>query len=702
MTNKQFDNIVRCSARMEEFELTEHMKSRLRETIENPVSRKKMHSLTLRTVLMAMLIVLMLSAVAYAAATNPTIIEIYTKWFGADNKTVKTLSEQTVQTPELGYALDDITIQLTQVIFDGNTLYTTGTVSAKETSNVVILADDYQPRDPANADFHRSSEDFSKSPTYLEVAQQKGAKLLHTYVWVEAEGGDGSYMNDNIPLKDGSYSFITEFPDVKVTGDSIPCTIGALQYEVNEDGIEVPGTRTRKDWFFTVPAIAKEIRTPVPTPVLTPMPADVQSQALIVAGDSPDSMTAKFYKAAYPGAPVVYSNTLYDENGVYHATQMILDGTSEWDVMCITTGETDLPLLMESGRLADLSGYDWVMGKASALYPSIKNALMKDGKLYALPGRIFSRDYACGSYSMDTDVWGDLGFTQSDIPKTIDELCDFIDKWLQRPKAERDNVVVSDEGASYSYHAWLLDLLLDRYIDYYDYAKETPAFDTALFTRLLARIGEVSARIQQEEKVVPGTKVLLNLANPLDDTTRIAPLGLSKDHPYLKSSDMIVYIVNANSKHLEQAIAYAQCGFITPSDEQRIWMYDGLTLMDLPNLNYDQELNIRDQNVAHWQEEVEKAKKESDLEKAKESLARALFRRDKAETKVFAIDANDLVAYQYNIAPHLFFPTQRFYYKSGDAWLEMDNLKKSYLTGKMTAAAFAKALDELVAKLKTN
>jgi len=75
-------------------------------------------------------------------------------------------------------------------------------------------------------------------------------------------------------------------------------------------------------------------------------------------------------------------------------------------------------------------------------------------------------------------------------------LCDFIDKWLERPKAKRDNVVISEEGASYSYHAWLLDMLLDRYMDYYDYAQETPIFDTSLFTRLLARISEVSARIQ--------------------------------------------------------------------------------------------------------------------------------------------------------------------------------------------------------------
>jgi len=70
---------------------------------------------------------------------------------------------------------------------------------------------------------------------------------------------------------------------------------------------------------------------------------------------------------------------------------MILDGSLAWDVMCITTGETDLPLLIESGRLANLSGYDPLMSKAAILHPSIKNSLMKDGKLYALPGRIAVR-----------------------------------------------------------------------------------------------------------------------------------------------------------------------------------------------------------------------------------------------------------------------------------------------------------------------
>lgn len=702
MTYKQFDAVVRTSARMEEFELTEHIKNRLREAIANPAAGKKIKRLTARTVLIALLIVLLLSAAAYAAATNPTILEIYTSWFGKDNKTVKTLNEQTVQTPELSFELDDIVIRMTQAIFDGNTLYTTGTVSAKETSNVVIMADGYVPKDPANADFHRSDADYSNSPTYRDVAKQTGAKLLHTYVRVEAEGGSGETMSDTIPLADGTYSFVTEFPDAKVTGDSIKGTVIAHQYEMTEDGIEIPGTRVRKEWTITVPAIAKEIRTPVPTPVVTPVPEDVQEQALIVVGDSPYGKPAGFYKAAYPDSPVVYRNGPQDENGMYRITDAILKGTADWDVMYVNTSQIDLNLLMESGCLKELSGYPQLMDKVSAMYPAIRDALMKNGKLYAVPQWINSSAYSCGSCFTDTDVWTDLGFKENDIPKSIGELCDFIDKWLNRPKEERKNVIVNRAGAEYSYHAWLLNLLLDKHIDYYEYVKEPLTFDTDLFSRLLKQIDEVSARLNKEEKTSQGSRILINDANQLDDAARIAPLSLSSDLPYLHSCDMFVYIINPNSKHMEQAVKYAQCGLIIPYEDQRILMYAGLTLFDLPNTDHDEDLKIREDNVVYWQERLDSAKTEDERAKAKEKLDSMLIRRQKAEDKVFAMDADDLAAYQNSIAPNLFFPKERFYFRSGEDWMAMDNLKKNYLANKLSDEEFVKALNDLVGKSEAN
>ncbi len=703
MTNKEFDAIVRCSAQMEEFEMTEHMKKRLWETIQNPVTRRTVRRISQRTVMIAVLITLFLSAVAYAAATNPTIIEIYTSWFGEENETVQSLNEQTVQSPDLSYELNDITVHLTQAIFDGNTLYTTGTVAAKGGSNVVILADGYNPKDPANADFHRSQEDFSKAPTYLELAKLKGAKLLHTYVWVEAEGGSNSYMNDAIPLADGTYSFINEFADAKVTGDSIKGTIGALQYEVTDEGTEIPGTRVRKDWAFTVPAIAKEMRTPVPAPEVTPMPAGVQEQALVVVGDGPYTRTAESYTAAYPGAPVIYQNGLYDEIGMNYTTDAILKGDLEWDVIGVSTSQTDLPLLMAGGYLADLSGYKTLMEKVSALQPAVRDALMRDGKLYAVPQWINNRIYYCGSPRADVDIWTASGFTQNDIPKTIDELCDFIDKWLDRPAKEREKGIISMSGVEGSYRAWLLDMLLDRYIDYYEYVNEPLTFDTELFARLLKRIDEVSARLHKEEKGGPGKWILFNDAlNPIGSATRIAPIRLLDDLPYLASSEMTVYIVNPKSKHLEQAVAYAECALIgIEEDDQRAMLYEGLTPKDLPNTNRENVLAECEKIITYWEGQVAGAKTDSELEKAKEALKRMKTRKQELTDKLYAVDAENLETYQKNIAPHLFFPVQKFFDKNSDNWIAMDTLKKNYLAGKTADEAFIKALDELAHEAET-
>ncbi len=700
MTNKEFDAIVRCSAQMEEFEMTEHMKKRLLDTIQNPVARKMARRFSLRTAMIAVLITLFLSAVAYAAATNPTIIEIYTRWFGEENETVQNLNEQTVQTPDLSYELNDITVHLFQAIFDGNTLYTTGTVAPKEGSNVVILADNYNPRDPANADIHYSQEDFSKTPTYLELAEQKGAKLLHTYVWVNAEGGAGEYMNDAIPLADGTYSFINEFPDVKVTGDSIKGTVGALQYEVTDEGTEIPGTRVRKEWEFTVPAIAKEMRTPVPAPEVTPVPAGVQEQALIVVGDSPSTRTAESYKAAYPGAPVIYQNGLYDEIGMNYTTDAILKGDLEWDVIGASTSQIDLPLLIEGGYLADLSGYKTLTEKVSTLQPAVRDALMRDGKLYAVPQWINNRIYYCGSPRADVDIWIASGFTQNDIPKTIDELCDFIDKWLDRPAKEREKGIISISGVEGGYRAWLLDMLLDQYTDYYEYVNEPLTFDTELFARLLKRIDEVSARLHKEEKAGQGKMSLFNDApNPIGSAARVAPLRLSGDLPYLASSEMTVYIVNPKSKHMEQAAAYAECALTgIEEDSQRAMLYEGLTPKDLPNTNRENVLAECERIITHWEGQVASAKTDSELEKAKEELKRMKARKQELTDKLYTVGAEELEAYQKNIAPHLFFPVQKFFNKNSDIWIAMDTLKKNYLAGKTTDEAFIKALGELAHK----
>jgi hypothetical protein len=324
---------------------------------------------------------------------------------------------------------------------------------------------------------------------------------------------------------------------------------------------------------------------------------------------------------------------------------------------------------------------------------------MKDGKLYAFPQRIDNRGYSCGSLSTDADIWTASGYTEKDIPQTLDELLDFIGKWLDRPAAEREKGIISMAGAEGSYRAWLLDMLLDKYLDYCEYAGKPLDFDTELYTRLLQRMNEVSARLEKEERPGPGKQILFcDTPSLLESVSRFTPLRLSQDVPYLASSSMFVYIINPKSRHLEQAVDYVRCGLIETDDSQRIMIYEGLTLFDLPNSHYDEELQIRDESVTHWQEQLDSAKTDSDREKAKEKLDRALARRQKAEANVFAIGADDLSAYQNDIAPHLFFPKQRFFDKSTKAWKAMDTLKKNYLANKLSDEEFVKTLNGLVAE----
>lgn len=639
-----------------------------------------------RVALIAALAIIALSVVAYAAATNPTIIELYTKWFGS-NDTVEMLKEQTVQKPALTYELDDITIAVTEVIFDGNTLYTTGVVAPKAGSNVVIMSDMVNPSLPAGFDVFRGDAAPEGAPTYAELAAEKGAKLLHTHVWVEAEGGDGSYMNDSVPLTDGTYSFINEFPDAHVADGNISGIIGALQYEVTEDGIEIEGTRVRNEWSFTVGAVAKELRTPEPKPVATAIPQEYQENALIVV-DSEYAPQAEAYVQAFPDQPVIFKDGFYDDIGMNYTTKAILEGKEEWDVMNLSTVWTDLPLLMESGALADLAASDTLADAVARMHPAIQSAVGVDGKVYALPTYMncqYDAHYRCGEHA-----WAEMNFTDADIPQTLEGLYQFIEKWAALPAAERAGVnlgLANLDGNPGLYRRWLLEMLMAQYGAYMDYADQPLAFDTPLFKTLLARVETVSALLKAAEKGAPGYSLVDQGPYSMAQMRRIMPLRVSEESPYIAASSLTVYVINPNSKHMDAAIAYVETALGAVEPEQRALLYADVTREDLPSDSYQAEIEF-------WQGQLAQETKKEEQERAQYMLDK--FTAYEERRPAYVVEAEDLAYYQQHIAPHLFFPSQSVFDAGGDTWLALDKLKKQYLGDTIDADGLIKGLDALV------
>ncbi len=640
---------------------------------------KPVKRLTLRTVLITALILVLLAIVAYAAIAIPSIRDIYSEWYGQDNETTQLLGEQTAQAPNQTFELDDVTITLTEVIFDGNTLYSTGVVKAKEGRDIVLLPPpDYSPRDIAFVDTMRGEVAPDGAPSYAELAAQKNARLVYSNVWIEAEGGSGSYMNDAMPLSDGTYQFINEFDDVTVRDGRIAVTVEAMQYDVTDEHVRVEGTEDRQKWQISIPAIAEAIITPEPTDVPpTPMPAAMQSEALRVIGESENGWVGGPFREKWPQEPVLYvDNPLAEELVMSIGAEQWVD-LPEWDVMSLHTTD-DLKGLMAAGKLADLSGDLALMDEVNKMFPTIRDAVMHEGKLYAIPVFISGEFFSAGLLGSEVDGWTQYGLTEADLPGSFEQLCDFIVRWMQRPAEQRKGAILFPNGVRHT----LLDPLLDQYVVAQAMSGQPLTFDTPEFRRLLAAMRTAADAAKVEKRGNVDFSLFHVTPSAIQNAPRVLPKRLTPDAPIRYDARMTVLVVNADSPRKDQAMRYVASAFdfIAQRSRNKAEFYEGLTSADLPGTPLEEVLAVQ----------REEGESEEDLAKIAKTYQPEV------------IPDSELIAYQQNIAPYLVFPQHPVYRRTTEGWHAMNDLRNQYLAGDLDDAAFIVALNALVAQYADN
>lgn len=118
--------------------MTKRTDDRLKRALDAPALNVRIRRLTARTAALALLIVLLLTAVALAAVNAPGILDVLRSWNEDDSDVFRSLKEQTAQPQHQVYELPDATITVTEAIFEGNELYVTGLVEPKQ--GVVIMS----------------------------------------------------------------------------------------------------------------------------------------------------------------------------------------------------------------------------------------------------------------------------------------------------------------------------------------------------------------------------------------------------------------------------------------------------------------------------------------------------------------------------------------------------------------------------------
>ncbi len=227
---------------------------------ENPKAR----GLTLRTAVIVMALLLALGGVAYAVISSK-VADIYGWFFGAEKKESLLIGD--IAMLGQSFTLGDVTYTLDEVIYEGGTLYGTGTMRPREGSNVVLMASDHSIWEPAGYVLHYGDEENvpEDAPTYLELAQERDAKIIRPicnaqgYVKEDGELSSSEVGNFILPSPDGTIRFTFEFEGYggKIQrSDTYVLRFKVANWEIDQEGYDLrdedENTYVGAEWDVTV------------------------------------------------------------------------------------------------------------------------------------------------------------------------------------------------------------------------------------------------------------------------------------------------------------------------------------------------------------------------------------------------------------------------------------------------------------------
>ncbi len=228
-------------------------------TLDN-LEEKKMKKASVRTIIIAMALVIAVCGTAVALMDSKTA-ELFGWFYGEETKNA--LLNGDVAVSGESYTLGDVVYTLDDVVYSEGTLYGTGTISAKEGANVVLMAEDYSVNDPAGYILHFGEETIpADAKTYLQLAEEKGAGILQVRLTPNGllAGGElictESIGYEVVPQTDGTFRFAFEISNEQ--GDLARQDSYELSLYIRNGAMNADGTLSEReqwesaDWTVTV------------------------------------------------------------------------------------------------------------------------------------------------------------------------------------------------------------------------------------------------------------------------------------------------------------------------------------------------------------------------------------------------------------------------------------------------------------------
>jgi ABC-type glycerol-3-phosphate transport system substrate-binding protein len=342
-------------------------------------------------------------------------------------------------------------------------------------------------------------------------------------------------------------------------------------------------------------------------------PQYLPERPLKLNGAQWEELTRQFAKSN-PDVPIAYSDEYFMSMEEMAAN---MTGPGAADVYTIYSGNIDLGELYKKGYLADLSGNRAIEEIVDRMYPNVREALMYDGKIIAVPYDTYAYTFGINLKTLE-----EIGLTPDDAPKTYYELLEFIEKWIREYSADYPDLKLF-EYSEYLNNQ-LINAILNAQNSYCGVQSEPLTFDTPVIRKLLAKLESIdftplSENVSFDDDGNSRNRVIVYSMDGSDEGSaplfemhsqvsvnryggysmweyEPMPLSLDEGMPAIIDAHMNMLILNQKSSGSEEAMRFMQ--YYAEN------MYPAMRINTMPDENEPIENTYYAQSLEHYQEQL--------------------------------------------------------------------------------------------------
>ena len=303
----------------------------------------------------------------------------------------------------------------------------------------------------------------------------------------------------------------------------------------------------------------------------------------------------------------------YTENpGVLQA---MMNRDAYFDIYAMEYEGSDCSALRNRGYMLDLSGNEQIAECVNRMYPYLRDAVEKDGKIIGVPVEAYG-----SSFGINLDVLERLGLKEEDLPKTWEQFFDWVEALPEVLAGQKEASLAGSWEDRLYVRAAILNNLLNQYQVWMDGKGENYLFNSPLLNGLITRLNNLdyeglgarehieddegeSYDYDEEEYREPLLELYYE-STPGGYNSRCKPLLLSfaeGEDPVVPVTITIAY-VNPYTEHPQEAMEFLAHSMKNLYTDSRYTVFA------------DQTEAFRypwyEENLKNWKEELEEYKKQ--------------------------------------------------------------------------------------------